>query len=102
MVLPPLSCTRPIWQINYATSELGCEQRFNGVSELRLRIRLLKEVCALNRQSGHFVGNRIACRVEHTQFRLKLDGLACKFKPAEGSCFETDIGDERIDVLRRT
>jgi hypothetical protein len=60
------------------------EQPFNGVLELRSRIRLLKEVCAFNKQSCHFVGDRIPCCVEHTQFRPKRDGLARKFKPAKG------------------
>jgi len=52
-----------------------------------LHIRLTKDVGAFNKGSFHFVGNGIACRVEHTQFRPKLDGLACEFTPAKDSRF---------------
>ena len=67
-----------------------------------LRVRLTKEVRAFNKQSFHFVGNGIAGRVEHTQFRPKRDGLACKFTPAKDRCFEIDIGKKCVDVLRGT
>src|SRR5665647_2771841 len=90
----------PPERIDCATSKLRCEQLFNGGLELLLRIRLLQEVRALNKQSFHFVGNGIACRVEHTQFRAKLDGLLCEFIPAKDRFFEIDIGKECVDVLR--
>jgi len=50
--------------------------------ELMFVVRLLKKVCTFNKQSFHFIGNGIACRVEHAQFRPKLDGLVCKITPA--------------------
>jgi hypothetical protein len=55
--------------------------------ELIFGVRLLKEVCTFNKQSFHFVGNRIACRVEHAQFWPKLDGLVCKITPAKDKFF---------------
>ena len=67
--------------------------------ELVLRVRLRKEVCAFSQQSFHFVGNRISCRVEHTQFRPKLDCLVCNFTPAKDRCFEIDIGKKCVNVL---
>ena len=66
------------------------------------RVRLRKEVCAFNKQSFHFVVNRIACRVEDTQFRPKQDGLGCKITAAKDRFFEIDIGKECVDVVRRT
>ena len=67
-----------------------------------MRVRLAKEVRAFNKQSFHFVGNGIACRVEHAQIRPKLDGLVCKITPAEDRRFEIDIGKEYVDLLRGT
>ena len=67
-----------------------------------LRVRLRKEVCAFNKQSSNFVAHGIACRVEHTQFRSKRNGLARKIIPAKNRCFEIDIGKKYVDMLRRT
>ena len=66
------------------------------------RVRLAKAVRAFNKQSLHFVGNEIARRVEHTQFRPKLDCLMRKFAPAADCSLEIDIGKKCIDVLRGT
>src|SRR5450759_3286800 len=89
IVLPPVTCTR---RIERAALKLHCEQFFNRVLELILRVRLTKEVCAFNKQSFHFVGYGIAGRVEHTQFRPQRDGLVRKIATAEDRCFEIDIG----------
>src|ERR1019366_5552025 len=78
------------WRMDSMTSKLRCEQVFNRVFELLWRVRLTKEVCAFNKQCFHLVGNGIACRVEHTQFRPKLDCLVREFTPAKDRCFEID------------
>ena len=75
---------------------------FDGVLELVLRVRLAKEVRAFDKQRFHFVGNGIACRVEHAQVRPKRDGLVRKFAPAKDRRFEIDIGKKCVDVLRGT
>src|SRR5471032_1303464 len=79
-----------------------CEQAFHRVLELLFHVRLRKEVCAFNKQSFHFVGNGIACRVEHAQIRPKLDGLVCNFTSAKERCFEMDIGKKCVNVSRGT
>jgi hypothetical protein len=61
-----------------------------------LRIRLLKEVCA-NKHRLHFIVDGIAGRVEHTQISSELDGLVCKFIPAEDRFLEVDIGKKCIN-----
>src|SRR5450631_4328106 len=96
MALPPVTCTCRIPPIARTTSRLRREQLFNGALELIWRVRLGKEVRAFNKQSFHLVGNGIACRVEHTQFWRRLDGLVCKLTPAEDRCFEMDIGKECV------
>src|SRR5665213_90006 len=102
MMSPPVTCSRPTQRTDCGTLKLRGEKLFNGGLELLLRIRLLKEVRAFNKRRFHFVGNGIACRVEHTQFRPKLDGLVCKLTSANERFFEMDIGEECVDVLRRT
>ena len=70
--------------------------------ELVLRVWLRKEVRAFHKQSFHFIGNRISCRVKHTQFRPKLDCLVCKFTPAKDRCLEINIGKKCVNGLRGT
>jgi hypothetical protein len=70
------------------------EKIFERVLELMWRVRLAKTVRAFNKSSFHFVGNEIACRVEHTQLRSKFDCLVCKFTPAKDRCLEVDIGEK--------
>src|SRR5665647_1419845 len=82
-VLPPVTCTRPTWRIDCADQKLRREKLFNEVLELMLRIRLLKEVCAFNKQRLHFIVDGIAGRIEHTQIQPELDGLVGKFIPAK-------------------
>jgi len=64
-----------------------------------LRVWLTKAFRAFNKQSFHFVGNNISCRVEHAQFRAKLDGLVSKFTPAKDRMFQIDVGKECVNVL---
>jgi hypothetical protein len=70
--------------------------------ELKSRVRLLQEVCAVNKQRFHFIVDGIAGRVEHTQIQPELDGLVGKFIPAKDRFLEVDIGKECINLLRRT
>lgn len=81
------------------TSRLRCEDVFKSVSKLIRRIRLGKAVHAFNKQSFYFVGNVIACRVEHAQSRPKFDRLVCKFAPTKNRCLEIDIGKECVNGL---
>jgi len=67
-----------------------------------MRIRLLKEVCAFNKQRLHFIVDGIAGRVEHTQIRPELNGLVCKLIPAKDRSLEVDIGKKCINLLRGT
>jgi hypothetical protein len=64
-----------------------------------LRVWLTKALHAFNKQSFHFVGNKISCRVEYAQFRPKLDGLACKFTSTNDRFFQIDVGKECVNVL---
>src|SRR5450432_380168 len=66
-----------------------------------LRIRLLKEVCAFNKQRLHFIVDGIAGRVEHTQIWPELDSLMGKLIPAKDRLLEVDIGKKRVNLLRR-
>src|ERR1017187_8965230 len=83
-----------------ARSKLRCEQISNRVLELMLCVGLAKEMRAFHKQGSHFVGNEISCRVEHPQFRAKLDRLMGEFAPAQNRRLEIDIGEKRIDLLR--
>src|ERR1039458_416793 len=67
----------PIARSNNYASRPSIKQAINRVVELNFRVRLTKALCAFNKQSFHFVGNEIACRVEHTQIWPKLDCLVC-------------------------
>ncbi len=81
------------------SSTLRREHSRNTAFELMLRVWLGKELRAFNKQSFHFVGNNISCRVEHAQFRPKFDGLVCKFTPAKDLIFQIDVGKECVDLL---
>ena len=67
-----------------------------------LRVRLAKEVRADDEQRFHFVGEGIAGGVEHAQVRAQRDGLAREIAAAMNLRLQIDIGEQRIDVLRRT
>jgi len=66
---------------------------------LILRVWLTKAFRAFNKQGSHFVGDKISRRVEHAQFRPKLDGLVSKFTPAKDRIFQIDVGKECVDGL---
>src|SRR6476661_4544185 len=62
MVLPNNACSRstlPARRPDRATAKLHGEQIFDGVLELKLRVRLLQELCALNKQRGHFFADGV-------------------------------------------
>jgi hypothetical protein len=44
----PITRAWPAWRTNYADSKLRCEQRFNGILELKSGVRLLQKVRAGN------------------------------------------------------
>jgi hypothetical protein len=75
------------------------EQSRNTVFELMLRVWLTKQLRAFNKQSFHFVGNKISCRVEQAQFRPQLKGLVSKFTPAKDRIFQIDVGKECVNAL---
>jgi len=70
--------------------------------ELKSRVRLRKEVRAVNKQRLRFIVDGIAGRVEHTQIQPELDGLVGKFIPAKDRPLEVDIGKKCINLLRGT
>ena len=61
--------------IDSAASKLRREQSCKAFLELMLRVGLAQELRAFNKHRSHFVGDQIAGRVEHAQFRPKPDGL---------------------------
>jgi len=80
--VPPQSVEQGLLTHVYATLNLRCEQLFNRVLELILRVRLRKEVCSFSNYSFHFVVDGTAGRVEHTQFWPKRDSLLRKIAAA--------------------
>src|SRR6266702_798203 len=84
--------------VTIETRPTGCKTAL----ELILCAWLRKALRTFNKQSFHFVVDIISCRVQHAQFRPKLDGLACKITSAKDQSFQIDIGKECVDVLGGT
>jgi hypothetical protein len=67
------------------------------VLELIWRVGFAEAVRAFDKLGFYLVGNEIACRVEHTQSRPKLDCLVRKFTATKNRCLEIDIGKKRVN-----